>query len=471
MATTWIRPIHKGVSVFSKLKESTGYAKDISKTDGGEHILAYECDARTVDAEFLFLKNMYEKFTGRDQGKRDVIAYHIRQSFPHGEVTPEQALAIGYDLALRWTKGRHQFIVAAHTNTGNPHTHIIFNSTNLECNKKFRNFKWSSIALRRLSDQICLENGLSIIENPAPSKGFNRREYLGEKKPPTVREQLRTIIDAIIPACKSFEDFLRELERSGVAIKRGKQLAFKLPCGKKFSRQDTLGEDYTMEAILERILGKRVVVPEENTTTICESKTKPNLLIDVQAKMQQGYGEGFRQWAALKNIKEMSKTLIYLKEVGLDSYEDLVTAAADASAQHRGTGEELRVIESRLAEISELQKQIKVYGKTRDTYAKYKASGCDENFYETNRADIALHEAARRYFDKCGYGKNNPLPRMSELKQEYAKLSAGKGKLYAARKHARKKMVELQTALSNVNQILGKTTQPSKIHERDAHSL
>jgi|GEM_PF-3121994 len=232
MATTWIKPIHKGASISSKLKSSTSYAKDFSKTEGGEYIVAYECDARTVDAEFLFSKSMYGKLTGRDQGRQDVIAYHIRQSFAPGDVTTEQALAIGYDLAMRWTKGRHQFIVAAHTNTNNPHTHIIFNSTNLEHNKKFRNFKWSSIALRRLSDQICLENGLSIIENPAPSKGFNRKEYLGEKKPPTAREQLRTLMDTAVLSCKSFEEFLRELERVGVKIKRGKQLAFKLPSGK-----------------------------------------------------------------------------------------------------------------------------------------------------------------------------------------------------------------------------------------------
>jgi len=188
--------------------------------------------------------------------------------------------------------------------------------------------------------------------------------------------------------------------------------------------------------------------------------------------MQQGgYGEGYRHWASLKNVKEMAKTLLYLKEVGLESYEDLSRAAADASAQYNRTGDKLKPIESRLRDIAELQKQIKIYGRTRDTYVKYKASGRDQNFYEANRADIALHEAARRHFDNCSYGKNNPLPKMTELKQEYAKLSAGKGKLYAERKCARKKMGELQTALSNVNQILGKTTRPSKTHERDAPSL
>ena len=255
-------PIHAGKSIASKLKLRTEYAKDYDKTSGGELIAAFECDERTVDADFLLAKKLYEQQTGRNQDKRNIIAYHIRQSFKPGEVTAEQALEIGYDLAQRWTKNKHQFIVAAHTDTNSMHTHIVFNSTNIAATKKFRNFKFSSIALRRLSDQICLENGLSIVEKPKPSKGFNRNEYLGVNKPPTVREQLRVLMDSALDGCKTFEDFLAGLEASGVEIKHGKQLSFRLPGGKKFSRQDTLGDDYSYEAILERISGKRVVAPK-----------------------------------------------------------------------------------------------------------------------------------------------------------------------------------------------------------------
>jgi hypothetical protein len=115
MATTWIKPIHAGNSIAATLKLRTEYAKNPDKTDGGEYIAAFDCDGRTADADFLLSKRLYEQQTGRSQGKHDVLAYHIRQSFKPGEVTPEEALKIGYDLALRWTKGRHQFIVAAHT--------------------------------------------------------------------------------------------------------------------------------------------------------------------------------------------------------------------------------------------------------------------------------------------------------------------------------------------------------------------
>jgi len=475
MATTWIKPIHRGASIAATLKNRTQYTKDHDKTEGGEYISAYECDVRTVDAEFLFSKTMYAQVTGRDQGKRDVVAYHIRQSFKPGEVTPKQALEIGYDLAMRWTKGKHQFIVAAHTNTNSPHTHIIFNSTDLSHSKKFRNFKWSSIALRKLSDQICLERGLSVIENPKSSKGFNRREYLGENKPSTVREQLRDLMDAAIPAGKDFDGFLAALVEAGVEIKRGKQLAFKLPSGKRFTRQDTLGDDYTVEAILERISGKRIVEPKQKSSapiiSPAESITKPSLLIDIQSKMQQGYSKGFEHWAALRNLKESAKTLVYLQEVGLDNYDDLVNAAVDSSVRFNEASAKIKVTDERLNAITALQKQISIYSKTRDTYAKYKASGWSQDFFERNRADITLHKAAKKYFDSLGYDRNNKLPSISTLKQEYAKLSAGKGKLYSEYKQLKQKMVELQTALRNVDTILGEPRQQTKTQGRDVQSL
>jgi type IV secretory pathway VirD2 relaxase len=103
---------------------------------------------------------------------------------------------------MRWTRGRHQFIVASHTNTNNPHVHIIYNSINLNHDGKYQDFKRSAIALRRVSDQLCLEHGLSVIEYPKPSKGYNRNEYLGENKPPTVRDRLRDLMDTTITTLK-----------------------------------------------------------------------------------------------------------------------------------------------------------------------------------------------------------------------------------------------------------------------------
>ena len=127
----------------------------------------YGCDHMTADAEFLLSKAKYKAATGREQRRdADVLCYQIRQSFKPGEITPEEANRIGYETAMRWTKGKYAFFVATHTDKAHIHNHIYYNSTSLDCTRKFRDFIGSGRAVRRLSDRICLENDLSVITDP-----------------------------------------------------------------------------------------------------------------------------------------------------------------------------------------------------------------------------------------------------------------------------------------------------------------
>ena len=150
---------------------------------GGELVAGYACDPRTVDEEFLLAKREYDYITGRDQGDRNVLAYHTRQSFKPGEITPQEALEAGYELAMRFTKGNHAFVIGVHTDHKHINCHIVFNSTALDCTRIFKNFWGSSFAVRRLSDLICVEHGLSVIENPKPSPGRDYAKWLGDGKP------------------------------------------------------------------------------------------------------------------------------------------------------------------------------------------------------------------------------------------------------------------------------------------------
>lgn len=187
MATTWIRPIHanKGKTIAQTLADRTNYVKnkektslenavayaaDAEKTEVGELVTAYACTPELSDTEFLLSKREYENITGRKQ-KSDILAYHIRQAFKPGEVTPELANQLGQELARRFTKNAHAFIVATHIDKSHIHNHIIFNSTTMDSTRKFQNPLRSNRIIRRISDQICLENGLSVIANPKPRRG------------------------------------------------------------------------------------------------------------------------------------------------------------------------------------------------------------------------------------------------------------------------------------------------------------
>jgi hypothetical protein len=121
----------------------------------------------------------------------------------------------------------------------------------------------------------------------------------------------------------------------GVEVKHGKYLAFKMAGQERFIRCKSIGADYTEDAIRERISGKRVVAQKRRILASSTSE-RPHLLIDIQARIQEGYGgKGFEHWATIENLKAMSKTLIYLQERGLDDYELLTTKAEVVSESFR----------------------------------------------------------------------------------------------------------------------------------------
>ena len=124
MATTRLIPHHisSGRTIAESMQDRFDYGKDPAKTLDGALIRSYECDPMTADAEFLLTKAMYKAITGREQDRdADVLCYQIRQSFRPGEITPEEANRVGYETAMRWTKGKHAFFVATHTDRQHIH--------------------------------------------------------------------------------------------------------------------------------------------------------------------------------------------------------------------------------------------------------------------------------------------------------------------------------------------------------------
>ncbi|MCD7802853.1 MAG: relaxase/mobilization nuclease domain-containing protein, partial [Clostridiales bacterium] len=281
--------------------------------------------------------------------------YHLRQSFKPGEITPEKANKIGYDLAMSLTKGNHAFIVCTHVDKHHIHSHIIFNSTSLDCTRKFRNFWGSSFAIRRISDILCLENGLSVIKDPKPSRG-SYGTWLGENKPLTNRQKLEQMIDgALAPDCKSYEDFLAAMQAAGVEVKTGKHLAFKIPEAKRFIRCDSLSEDYTENSIRERLEGKRKVKQRQVQKALATKEdTRPRSLIDIQAKLTQANSPGFERWAKTYNLKEIAQTVLWMKEHGITDVEKLAVECDAAVERYHQLSDKTKANEARMKEITDL---------------------------------------------------------------------------------------------------------------------
>ena len=456
LAATRLIALHKnkGKSVASCLKSRTDYAQNPDKTQQGELVSSYECSPLTVDEEFMLSKRQYELVTGRRQ-KSDVIAYQIRQSFKPGEITAEEANKVGYELAMRFTKGKYAFIVATHTDREHIHNHIIYNSTALDSTRKFRDFLLSGLAVQRLSDLICLEHQLSVIEIK-PYRERQKRTLYPPKE--SNRDKLCSVIDGILLNEKpvDFEIFLKKLEQQGYEVKRGKHTSVKGARQKRFIRFRTLGTGYGEDEIKAVIAGEAEHRPHQKQPPKEQSF---HLLVDIQAKLSEGKGEGYARWAKRYNLKEMSKTLIFLQENKIGSIEEMQERVNAATARYHELGDSIKAAEQRMAEIAVLRAHIVNYAKTRPVYDAYRKAGYSKKFLEEHREQITLHKAAKVAFDEASLKK---LPKVKELDAEYAALLSQKKAAYPAYRKARDEMQELKKAQKNVELFFAEEKDPKE---------
>ena len=468
MATTRLIPLHtgKGRNFGKAIRNVIGYVSNPKKTHQGELVTGFGCNPETADGEFLLMKREYIAQTGRHRGKDDVIAYHLRQSFVPGEITPEEANRIGCELAKRFTHGQHAYVVATHEDRRHVHSHIIISAVNLDCDRKFRNFWGSSKAIRRLSDTLCIQNGLSIIEQPkGHSKSYNK--WLGNEAKTSQRDVLREALDAALARQpKDFEELLTMLQRGGWEVKRGKRISLKGKGQERFKRLDSLGEDYSKAALRAIIAGEKEHHPREKKTV--QPMRQVNLLVDIQAKLQAGKGAGYERWAKVFNLKQMAQTLNYLSENNLMNIEDLTAKTDAVTARLHELQVTIRETEKRMAELHALKGHIINYVKTREVYAAYRMAGYSKKFVAEHEQEIKLHQAAKEAFSALGKQK---IPKVKEIRAEYDTLREKKKQAYAAYHQAQDEMRQLLTVRANVERILGieekeKERQKEKKKER-----
>ena len=453
----------KGQTVAHTVHERLSYAINPEKTNSGQLVKAYGCEPETAAGEMLLCKKEYETYIGRSEEKKsDIVLYQIRQSFKPGEITPERAQEIGYELAMSFTKGKYQFVVATHTDHAHIHNHIIFNSTSIDHAQKFRNFLGSSEAIRKISDKLCLENGLSIIE--APKQGPSHYgKWLGDKKPISWQEKLRQTIDAVMaqkPA--DFDTFLKLMMESGYEVKQGLHLAFKASGQQKFTRLRSLGEGYSEDELRSAILGKTVHTPKVKRP-YRKNPDKINLLVDIQARLQAGKGPGYERWAKVFNLKQMAQTINFLTENNITDYETLVEKTKAATDRYHELSQQIKDLEKRMAEITELKKHIINYAKTKEVYSAYRQAGFSAKYYEANTENILLHQSAKQGFDSISLRK---IPSMRDLQQEFNSCLDSKKVILKDYVKQKNLMKESLTVQSNVDHLFSQSPADKQKKER-----
>jgi len=259
------------------------------------------------------------------------------------------------------------------------------------------------------------------------------------------RDRLCGIIDTILAEKPGdYETFLQKLEQQGFEVKRGKHTAVKGKGQKRFIRFRILGTGYDEDEIKAVLEGKAKHHPYQKQPP----KEQPfQLLVDIQEKMAEGKSVGYKKWVTKFNLKEMSKTLLFLQEQKISSADELQERAAAAMERYHAMGDSIKAAEARLTEIAVLKTHIINYAKTREVYAAYQKAGYSKAFLEAHREEITLHKAAKAAFDEAGLQK---LPKVKELDAEFAELLTKKKAAYPDYRKARNEMQELVRVQKNV---------------------
>ena len=360
------------------------------------------------------------------------------QSFAVGETTPEEAHKIGMELAGAVLGGKYEFVLTTHVDKDHLHNHLIFNAVSFVDYKKYHSNKQSYHFIRRTSDRICKEHGLSVVV-PGQDKGKSYAEYTAEKQGTSYKAKLKTAIDTLIPQVKDFDELLRRLQEMGYEIKQGKYISFRAAGQERFTRTKTLGAAYTEEAIKERIKGVYVA----KTKTLREDK-KIRLVVDLENSIKAQQSAGYERWAKIHNLKQAAKSMNFLTENKIEYYSELESKIADIMTAHDAAARAVKDVEQRMSDLSLLIKHTTTYRQLKPIYEEYKKSRDKEKYLRGHESEIILFEAAARALKEMQIKK---LPDLAALRKEYSSLNDRKSKLYEDYRQAKKQMQEFSVLL------------------------
>ena len=425
MAITKTHPIK------STLNAAIDYICNPAKTDGKLLVSSFGCAAETADIEFEWTRHH-----AIDKGTN--LGRHLIQAFAPGEVSPEEAHEIGMELAKEILGGKYEFVLTTHIDKGHIHNHLLWNAVSFTDYKHYHSNKRSYHYIRRTSDRICKEHGLSVII-PGKEKGKSYIEHRAAQSGTSYKAKLKAAIDRLIPASADFEELLLRLQMEGYEIKRSKYVSCRASDQERFTRLKSLGVDYTEKSISARIVGDSS--PSKKPK---QQDDRIRLLMDIQSKQ----GARLQHWAKLQNLKQAAKTLNFITEHGIDTYEALENKLAALTDQRDSNLVSIKAVEGRIAELTLIAKYSDTYRKCRSTYDCYKRSGDKEKFLRGHESEIILFEAAARELKRLGAV---PLPSVDRVQAELAELTARKNTLYADYSEAKRQIREYETIRQNLD--------------------
>ena len=400
-------------------------------------------------------------------------------------LTMEKAQALGLNFCKENFPG-HPAIVCTHpdghNHSGNIHVHIVIGSVRTrEVERKpymqkprdwREGMKHSSTAqtmrhLRVAVMEMCQDAKLYQIDLLSSKKRVSEREYWMKRRSQmkldrenaallaagqqptqtefeTAKETLRKQISDVLDNAASFEDFSdRLLQQYGITVKKSRGRLSYLPAGrKKFIRAKHLGDNYDKEAVLATLTANA-----EHKTKVQSKQDTIGKLIDIQSRMTEDKGIGYKRWITKHNLKAMAQTLIFLEEKGLTDEVALDQRITELDTKFHESLAVVKDLETRMADNKTLRRHAAAYTSTKNIAQQLKTANRPAAFEEQHRAELTAYRAAVAYFKANNITK---LPSPKKLEAEYAQLASEKAKFYEQYKEAKEELLKLKTAKQNV---------------------
>ncbi len=322
MAVTKIHPIRK------TLKFALDYIMRDDKTDDKILVSSFNCNPNTAHLEF-------EQTKIECNSKATVLARHLIQSFAPDETTADEAHRIGIELCEKVLKGQFEYVIATHIDKDHIHNHILINNVSFVTGKAYRSNERTYHQIRNISDELCKENGLSIIDenfykikNRYKTNSKSHYEYSQFKQGKSWKYKLQLAIDKAIIKSNNLDEFLDNMEKLGYEIKKGKYLSFRHKSKQdkgRFTRAkaSTLGKDYSTEMIKYRIEHKDEFIDYGNNIKKDPTKKVLDNVVDTKNNAKVKSSKGYELWAKKHNMKSMAATLNEIRKYGINSYDEL----------------------------------------------------------------------------------------------------------------------------------------------------
>jgi hypothetical protein len=448
MAITKIHPIKTTLSL------SIDYICNATKTDEAILISSYKCGHKTAALQF---ENTKEVMNSPCKN----IARHLIQSFMPGEVTPTLAHEIGQELCEKHLKGKYEYVMTTHIDKGHIHNHIIFNNVSFIDGKAYISNKKSYHQIRNESDQICKDNGLSILSGDDQQnnkiKGKSYKEYQELKAGNSYKAKLKYTIDLAIKKSMDWDEFINFMHEYGYEIKRGVYISFKAFNQERFTRAKTIGPDYSEERIKERIDNRANSKLNHNA-----KQRAPIKVVDISSNRLVSESAGFARWLKLQNLKNMAKTWqsINQNDIGdIEAFYSHVAKIHDDFIQVQG---DLKSVEQKIIETADQIKNINTYKKYKSIYTGYQNSIDKDAYLRMHESKIILFEAARESLGSIISKQSSDS--ISILENKIQELTVESEKLMVVLVEHKKKVSELNQLKSNLETYLKTSYQTTQFH-------